>query len=63
MNDNNVYAEILEYVFSSGQIVSGDATGAVDPNEVEACVRFEADERDVNPDLAWEYAKSHIVSK
>ncbi len=55
------YSDILEYVFSSGQIKSGNSLGAVDPDEVEVCVRYEAEERGVDPNAAWEYAKSHII--
>lgn len=59
----NVFADILEFVFSSGQIESGDEQGRVDPDEVEACVKFEAEERGINPNDAWEFAKDHIKSR
>jgi hypothetical protein len=59
----NEYSDILDYVFSSGQITSGDATGAVDADEVEACVKFEAAERGVDSDAAWAFAKSHIIAR
>lgn len=59
----DVYSDILEFVFSSGQITSGDDRGAVDPDEVEVCVRYEAEERGVDADKAWDFAKSHIISQ
>jgi hypothetical protein len=60
---SNIFAEILEYVFSAGQITSGDESGAVDPDEVEVCVKFEAEEQGVDPDAAWDFAKDHIISQ
>jgi len=63
MAQQNEYSDILEYVFSSGQITSGDNTGAVDANEVEVCVRYEAEERGVDADAAWNFAKSHIKAQ
>jgi hypothetical protein len=57
------YSEILDFVFSSGQITSGNDKGEVDADEVEACVRFEAEERGLNADEAWKFAKSHIKAQ
>jgi hypothetical protein len=59
----SVFSDILEFVFGAGQITSGDETGAVDPDEVEACVRYEAEERSEDPDKAWEFAQRHIKAR
>lgn len=59
----NGYRDILEYVFESGQIVTGDDTGAVDADEVEACVRYEAEERGVDADAAVAFAMKHTIRK
>lgn len=57
------YSDILEYVFGSGQITSSDDRGYVDPDEVRACVEYEAEERGVDPDAAWAFAEGHILSQ
>jgi hypothetical protein len=59
----SIFSDILEFVFGAGQIMSGDESGAVDADEVEACVRYEAEERGEDPNEAWEFAKRHIKAR